>query len=77
MLDAERKSARNFNQPMCSAAGITIAEVEEIVEDGHLDPNQVHVPSICVHRIYKAPPYQKRIEVLHPTHSVFISTFLS
>ncbi|KAM3962256.1 LOW QUALITY PROTEIN: succinyl-CoA:3-ketoacid CoA transferase [Aphomia sociella] len=54
-----RKSARNFNPAMCKAARITIAEVEEIVDE--IEPDQVHVPSIYVHRIIKGE-YEKRIE---------------
>ncbi|KAG6446432.1 succinyl-CoA:3-ketoacid coenzyme A transferase 1, mitochondrial [Manduca sexta] len=55
-----RKSARNFNPAMCRAARITIAEVEEIVEE--IDPDFVHVPSIYVHRIIKGEKFEKRIE---------------
>lgn len=55
-----RKSARNFNPAMCRAARITIAEVEEIVDE--LDPDVVHVPSIFVHRVIKGDSYEKRIE---------------
>ena len=58
-----RKTARNFNDPMCRAAKCTIAEVEEIVETGELDPNFVHIPHVYVHRIIKGPKYEKRIEV--------------
>ncbi|GLV34169.1 Succinyl-CoA:3-ketoacid CoA transferase [Carabus blaptoides fortunei] len=57
-----RKSARNFNPPMCRAAKIGIAEVEEIVDIGCLDPNEIHVPGIYVHRIIKGEKYEKRIE---------------
>jgi 3-oxoacid CoA-transferase subunit A len=57
-----RHTARNFN-PMCAAAGkITIAEVEEIVEVGELDPDHVHTPGIFVHRVVKGEKYEKRIE---------------
>jgi 3-oxoacid CoA-transferase subunit A len=57
-----RKTARNFN-PMCATAGrITIAEVEELVKPGELDPDQVHVPGIYVKRIFQGPKYEKRIE---------------
>ena len=57
-----RKSARNFN-PMCAAAGkITIAEVEELVEPGELDPDQIHTPGVYVQRIIKGERYEKRIE---------------
>ncbi len=57
-----RKSARNFN-PLCAMAGtICIAEVEELVELGELDPDEIHTPSIFVHRIIKGDSYEKRIE---------------
>lgn len=55
-----RKSARNFNPAMCKAARITIAEVEEIVDE--IDPDIVQVPSIFVHRVIKGEQYEKRIE---------------
>src|SRR4051812_37762128 len=57
-----RKTARNFNPVMATAAKITIAEVEEIVDLGDLEPDAVHTPGIYVQRIFKASPYQKRIE---------------
>lgn len=57
-----RKTTRNFNQPMAMAGKITIAEVEEIVEPGQLDPDNVHVPGIYVHRIFKGEKFEKRIE---------------
>lgn len=57
-----RKSARNFNPVMCKAAKIAIAEVEEIVEIGQLDPDQIHLPGIYVDRIIKGLSYEKRIE---------------
>lgn len=57
-----RKTARNFN-PMAATAGkITVAEVEELVEVGELDPDQVHTPGIFIQRIIKGPSYEKRIE---------------
>ncbi len=57
-----RKTARNFN-PMAATAGkITIAEVEELVEIGELEPDQVHTPGVYVQRIFKGQNYQKRIE---------------
>lgn len=57
-----RKTSRNFN-PACAKAGrITIAEVEELVPVGSIDPDQVHVPGIYVHRIFQGKNYQKRIE---------------
>jgi 3-oxoacid CoA-transferase len=59
-----RKTARNFNPPMCKAAKVTIVEVEEIVEVDTIPPEDVHVPSVYVHRIVKGPKYEKRIERL-------------
>ncbi len=57
-----RKTARNFN-PMAATAGkITVAEVEELVEVGELDPDQIHTPGIFVQRIFQGREYQKRIE---------------
>eukprot|EP00298_Acanthocystis_sp_HF-20_P023741 c33530_g1_i1.p1 GENE.c33530_g1_i1~~c33530_g1_i1.p1 ORF type:complete len:500 (+),score=262.09 c33530_g1_i1:57-1556(+) len=57
-----RQTARNFN-PECATAGkVCIAEVEEIVENGELDPNQVHLSGVYVHRLIKGPSYEKRIE---------------
>ena len=55
-------TARNFNPCMCGAAKITIAEVEELVPAGELDPNQIHTPGIFVHRIFQGKDYEKRIE---------------
>ena len=57
-----RATARNFNPLMAMAGKITIAEVEELVEAGELDPDQIHTPSIYVHRIFKGSNYEKRIE---------------
>jgi 3-oxoacid CoA-transferase subunit A len=57
-----RKTARNFNPMMCTAARITIAEVENLVEVGEIEPDQVHVPSVYVQRIFKGSNYQKWIE---------------
>lgn len=57
-----RKTARNFNPDAASAAKITIAEVEEIVEAGELDPEEIHLPGIYVHRIVKGEFLDKRIE---------------
>lgn len=57
------KSARNFNPPMCKAAKITIAEVEEIVPVGDLRPDEIHIPGIFVHRIVRSK-FEKRIERL-------------
>ena len=55
-------SARNFNPNMCGAAKITIAEVEELVPVGTLDPNHIHIPGIFVNRIFQGDHYEKRIE---------------
>ncbi|WP_372918390.1 CoA transferase subunit A [Salegentibacter sp.] len=55
-------TARNFNPNMCGAAKITVAEVEELVEPGELDPNHVHIPGILVQRIFEGENYEKRIE---------------
>ncbi|MEY8849396.1 CoA transferase subunit A [Psychroserpens sp. XS_ASV72] len=55
-------TARNFNPNMCGAATITVAEVEELVPIGELDPNQIHIPGIFVQRIFKGERYEKRIE---------------
>lgn len=57
-----RGTARNFNPLMATAATITIAEVEELVPEGELDPNQIHTPGIFVHRIFEGKNYEKRIE---------------
>ena len=57
-----RKTARNFSPMMCTAARITIAEVENLVEVGEIEPDQVHVPSVYVKRIFKGSNYQKWIE---------------
>ncbi|KXJ15867.1 succinyl-CoA:3-ketoacid coenzyme A transferase 1, mitochondrial [Exaiptasia diaphana] len=59
-----RKSARNFNAPMAKAAKITIAEVEEIVENGEIPAEDIHVPSVYVDRVVKGENYEKRIERL-------------
>ena len=55
-------TARNFNPCMCGAATITVAEVEELVPAGSLDPNQIHIPGIFVQRIFQGSDYEKRIE---------------
>lgn len=55
-------TARNFNANMCGAAKITVAEVEELLPVGSLDPNQIHVPGIFIQRIFKGEHYEKRIE---------------
>ncbi len=57
-----RETARNFNPMMAMAGKITIAEVEELVPAGTLDPDHIHVPGIYVHRIFKGSNYEKRIE---------------
>ena len=57
-----RGTARNFNPMMAAAGKICIAEVEELVEPGVLDPNQIHTPGIYVQRIFKGAHYEKRIE---------------
>lgn len=57
-----RMSARNFNAPMCKAAKTTIVEVEEIVDTGTLDPDQIHIPGIYVKRLVQGRSYEKRIE---------------
>lgn len=57
-----KATARNFNPLMAMAGKITIAEVEELVEPGILDPNQIHTPGIYVHRIFQGSHYEKRIE---------------
>ena len=57
-----RKTARNFNPMMATAAKITIAEVEQLVEVGELDPDQIHTPGIYVKRIFQGELYEKRIE---------------
>ncbi len=57
-----RETARNFNPMMAMAGKITIAEVEELVPAGDLDPDQIHTPGIYVHRIFKGVNYEKRIE---------------
>ena len=57
-----RATARNFNPLMAMAGKITIAEVEELVPLGELDPDQIHTPGIYVHRIFEGKQYEKRIE---------------
>ena len=57
-----RKTARNFNQPMATAGKICVAEVEEIVPVGSLDPDSIHLPSIYVKRLIDGAPYDKKIE---------------
>jgi 3-oxoacid CoA-transferase subunit A len=57
-----KSTARNFNPVMATAGKITIAEVEELVEAGELDPDQIHTPGVYVHRIFQGVDYEKRIE---------------
>jgi 3-oxoacid CoA-transferase subunit A len=57
-----RKTARNFNPMMATAAKITIAEVEELVEPGHLEPDSIITPGVYVKRIIQGPNYERRIE---------------
>jgi len=57
-----KETARNFNPMMAMAGKITIAEVEELVQLGELDPNDIHTPGIYVHRIFQGENYEKRIE---------------
>ncbi|SDE89411.1 CoA transferase subunit A [Chitinophaga filiformis] len=57
-----RKTTRNFSTSMAKAGNITIAEVEHLVQPGELDPDQIHVPGIYVHRIFPGSNYEKRIE---------------
>lgn len=57
-----RSTSRNFNPIMAMAGKITIAEVEELVEVGELDPDHIHTPGVYVHRIFQGKDYEKRIE---------------
>jgi 3-oxoacid CoA-transferase subunit A len=57
-----KETARNFNPLMAMAGKITIAEVEELVEPGELNPDAIHTPGIYVHRIFEGKNYEKRIE---------------
>jgi 3-oxoacid CoA-transferase subunit A len=57
-----RKTARNFNQPMGTAASMTIAEVEEVVSTGTLDPDAIHLPGVYVKRLLRGAHYEKQIE---------------
>jgi 3-oxoacid CoA-transferase subunit A len=59
-----RRTARNFNPMMATAGKMTIAEVEELVEVGQIDPDQIHTPGIYVDRVLKGPHFEKRIEQL-------------
>jgi 3-oxoacid CoA-transferase A subunit len=66
-----RKTTRNFNPMMATAGRVTIAEVEDLVEPGGIDPDHVHTPGIFVQRIFRGPKYEKRIEqrTTRPAHS--------
>lgn len=57
-----RSTSRNFNPVMAMAGKVTIAEVEELVEAGALDPDHIHTPGIYVHRVFQGKDYEKRIE---------------
>ena len=57
-----RKTARNFNPVMATAAKVTVAEVEHLVEPGIIDPDHIHTPGIFVKRVVRCPSYEKRIE---------------
>src|SRR5882762_3859110 len=57
-----RKAARNFNPPMATAAKVTVAEIEQLVEPGEIEPDEIHTPGIFVQRIVHYPNYEKRIE---------------
>lgn len=57
-----RKTTRNFSSSMAKAGDITIAEVEQLVQPGELDPDEIHVPGVYVHRIFQGMNYEKRIE---------------
>ena len=57
-----RKTARNFNPLMATAAKVTIAEVEQLVEVGELDGDSIHTPSVYVKRIFQGDLYERRIE---------------
>ena len=68
-----RKTARNFNPVMATAATVTIAEVEQLVDPGTLDPDCIHTPGIYVHRIIQGTHYEKRIErrTVRVAHGLF------
>ena len=57
-----RKTARNFNPVMATAGRVTVAEVEQLVEPGAIDPDHIHTPGIFVKRIVHGPSFEKRIE---------------
>ncbi len=64
-----RKTTRNFSTSMARAGNITIAEVEHLVEPGELDPDEIHIPGIYVHRIFQGSDYEKRIEKITVTRN--------
>ncbi|MGE7768108.1 CoA transferase subunit A [Peribacillus sp. NPDC096540] len=64
-----RKTARNFNPVVATAGKITIAEVEELVNIGELDPDEIHTPGVYVQKIFVGNHYQKRIEKLTTTNA--------
>ncbi len=70
-----RKTAQNFNSPMCRAGKVCIAEVEEIVEVGDLPADAIHVPSIYVQRVVLGKSFEKRIEVISFFFEKMLSTF--
>jgi 3-oxoacid CoA-transferase subunit A len=57
-----RKTTRNFSTSMAKAGDVTIAEVEQLVQPGELDPDEIHVPGVYVHRLFQGTNYEKRIE---------------
>lgn len=65
-----KATAKNFNPIMAMAGKITVAEVEELVPAGELDPNQIHTPGVFVQRIFQGTAYEKRIERVTTRHSV-------
>ena len=65
-----RKTARNFNADAATAGKICIAEVEQLVHEGDLDPDEIHLPSVYVHRIIKGENYEKRIEKVTTSEGV-------
>lgn len=70
-----RKTARNFNPMMATAGKITIAEVEELVPNGSLDPDQIHTPGIFVTRIFQGDDYERRIENLTTRRRLEVEAF--
>ena len=57
-----RKTARNFNPLMAMAGKVTVVEVEELVENGKIDPDEIHTPGIFVQRVFQGDHFEKRIE---------------